>query len=546
MDKLLKLAEKMIRSIEERRISFWVLLSSFASLIIIRVLVENMAAGENSHKGVLTFYEFFDSFAIAYLLSLWIIHKMLAVDFRRAANILIVGYSVIIIPPIVDYIMSHGKGFLSFYTFDGFAGLVKRFFTFFGDRPDIGITYGVRAEILIAVILILIYSYLKSKNILKSILTSLSVYLVLFLLGTFPSWITIAVEGISKGFLRITGIDAVQMFFSPFSLFSREINSVNDALITRVNMIYILLLTAILLLAFWKYQKIKLYSFLRNIRAPQISFHLGLLSIGLGAGILLSETTVSINFFNVLGFLVLSEAVIFSWLASVVVNDIFDKKVDTIANPNRPFIKKDFSLLEYKSLGIILFALSIYLSFLINPKISFFLIAYQAIAWAYSAWPFRLKRFAFVSTFISALALILIFFSGYILASPSQNLFGLPASIIIFLIFAYTFSIPLKDFKDIEGDKADGVYTVPVVFGEYWGKIIVSSGIFISFLASILVFNEFRLFWWALILGGISFWLVNKMKKNPAESKINYRNIFWWILGTISIYGLILIKIIFS
>lgn len=536
----------MIRSIEERRISFWVLLSSFASLIIIRVLVENMAAGENSHKGVLTFYEFFDSFAIAYLLSLWIIHKMLAVDFRRAANILIVGYSVIIIPPIVDYIMSHGKGFLSFYTFDGFAGLVKRFFTFFGDRPDIGITYGVRAEILIAVILILIYSYLKSKNILKSILTSLSVYLVLFLLGTFPSWITIAVEGISKGFLRITGIDAVQMFFSPFSLFSREINSVNDALITRVNMIYILLLTAILLLAFWKYQKIKLYSFLRNIRAPQISFHLGLLSIGLGAGILLSETTVSINFFNVLGFLVLSEAVIFSWLASVVVNDIFDKKVDTIANPNRPFIKKDFSLLEYKSLGIILFALSIYLSFLINPKISFFLIAYQAIAWAYSAWPFRLKRFAFVSTFISALALILIFFSGYILASPSQNLFGLPASIIIFLIFAYTFSIPLKDFKDIEGDKADGVYTVPVVFGEYWGKIIVSSGIFISFLASILVFNEFRLFWWALILGGISFWLVNKMKKNPAESKINYRNIFWWILGTISIYGLILIKIIFS
>lgn len=560
MDKIIKLAQKIILSVEEKRISFWIILSSFTSLMIIRIIFDNLTAGENPHKGFLIFYEFFDSFAIAYLLSLWIIHKILSIDFRKAANILILGFSVIIIPPLVDYVISHGKGFLSFYIFDGLTGLIKRFFTFFGDRPDIGITYGVRVEIFIAVMLILVYSYLKSRNILKSFLTSFLVYSVLFFLGTFPSWIAIAVEGISKGFLKVTGIDAVQMFFSPFTLFSREIQLANDALITKVNMIYILLLTVILLLGFWKYQREKLYSFLKNMRIPQVLYHLGLLATGLGAGIIFSGTNVDFDFFNSLGFLVLSEAVIFSWLASVIVNDIFDEKIDAVSNPQRPFPKKDFSPLEYKSLGLIFFALSIYLSFLINPKISFFLIAYQAIAWVYSSWPLRLKRFAFISTFTSALASILIFFSGYILVSPSNDLFGLPTSIIFFLIFAYTFSLPLKDFKDIKGDKTDGIYTVPVIFGEYWGKIIVASGIFLSFLSSMLVFNEFRLFWWALILGGASFWLVVKMKptgpnipifnliKNPKQIinvGVDYRNIFLWILGIVFLYGLLLVKIIF-
>lgn len=559
MNKLLKLAEKIVISVEEKRISLWILFSSFVSLIIIRILIENLAVGNNAHKSLLIFYEFFDSFGIALLLSLWIVHKILRIDFRKAANVLVLGYSIIIIPPLVDWVMSHGKGFLSFYTFDGLLGLIGRYFTFFGDRPDVGITYGVRAEILAAILLLFFYAFIRSKNIFKSLLASLLTYSVLFVLGTFPSWIAIAAKGISEGFLNITGIDAVQMFFSPFVFFSREITMVNDALITKVNVIYILILSAILLIGFWKYQKEKFYSFLGNIRIPQILYHLGLLLVGLGAGIIFSGTDTSFNFFNTLGFLVLSEAVIFSWLASVVANDIVDEKIDFISNPQRPLIKKSFSISEYKNLGLIFFSLSIYLSFLINPKITFLLIAYQAIAWVYSSWPLRLKRFAFISTFVSALASTLIFFSGYILISPSGSLSQLPASIVIFLIFAYTFSLPIKDFKDIEGDRADGVYTVPVVFGEHWGKIIIGSGILISFLASVLVFNEFRLFWWALVLGGISFWLVNKMRpsdpaisfleiiKNPKRLlsvRITYGNIFWWIMVAVSLYGLMLVKTI--
>jgi 4-hydroxybenzoate polyprenyltransferase len=364
-------------------------------------------------------------------------------------------------------------------------------------------------------------------------------------LGTFPSWITIAVRGISIGFSKVTEIDAVQMFFSPFSLFSKDIYQVNDALVVKVNMLYLLIISVLLLLGLFKYQKEKFLSFLKNIRLPQIFYHGGLLIAGIGIGFAFSQKTVPINFFNALGFLVVLEAVIFSWLASVVVNDIFDEKIDTKTNHHRPLIKKTFSLFEYKTLGLVFFAFSIYLASLVNLKISFLLIVYQGIAWLYSAWPMRLKRFAFVSTFISSLASLMIFFSGYSLLTDSQNFLEIPAKITALLIIAYTLSIPIKDFKDIEGDKEDGVYTVPVIFGDYWGKIVVGAGIFISFLLSVIFLNEFRLFWWAIIFGGISFWLVVKMRKDSDESLVNYINIFWWMLGTVSIYGIILIKTIF-
>ncbi len=234
-----------------------------------------------------------------------------------------------------------------------------------------------------------------------------------------------------------------------------------------------------------------------------------------------------------------------AWLSSVVINDLFDRKIDTKTNDSRPLICSSFTDPEYKILGIILFFFSLFFSSIINIKIMLLLIAYQAIAWLYSSWPMRLKRFPFISTFVSGIASLLIFFSGYILISPKQNIIEIPVSIIILLVIGYTLSLPIKDFKDIEGDKEDGVFTIPVVFGEYWGKIIVGSGIFFSFLLSVILLRESDLFWWALIFGGISFWMIVKMKKNSSQGIINYRNIFWWLIGDISFYGIILVKLVF-
>ena len=101
-----------------------------------------------------------------------------------------------------------------------------------------------------------------------------------------------------------------------------------------------------------------------------------------------------------------------------------------------------------------------------------------------------------------------------------------------------TLSLPIKDFKDIEGDRKYQIWTVPVIFGEETGRLITAVGIFISFMLSVFMLNEFRLFWWALLFGIIAFLIVINQKIKP-------RRLFWWVLGTVAAYGVILIRVLF-
>lgn len=591
MSKLFKLLEKLITGIEESpdNIIKWIV--SFTAIIAIRILVEGWISDFRNKSSIFIFYEFthnFLFFIISFLLFLFLLNKLLKITLSKLSNVILWGFLIILTPPIIDNVISEGKGFWSFYKFDGILGLIKRFFTFFGDKPEIGITYGVRFEVAAVTFLLAIYAFLKIKfktrknktALFYFLATAISSYALFFVLGTFPSYVTIIFEGIKNGFLKISEVDVAQMFLTPVSIFSREISEITSVFNFKMSLIYTIVFSFIFIAGLFLYQKEKLFSFLKNIRPPQIIYHLGLLLAGLGLGMVVSSSSITnyFSFFNVIGFIILAESVILAWLASVTVNDLIDQKIDKKTNSFRPLIQKSFSESEYKAIGMLLFLSSLLFSSIVNVKFALLLIAYQAVAWLYSSWPFRLKRFAFISTFVSAIASLMIFFGGFILSSPNQDLTELPKTMVILLISVFTLSLPIKDFKDIEGDKEDGIFTIPVIFGEYWGKIIVGAGIFLSFLLSVLLFNEFHLFWWAIFFGGISFWMVVKMqsvekrihphtniqnsnnnifnlkffiknlKQNPRQLigvGVNYRNIFWWMLATVSLYGIILVKIIF-
>lgn len=600
-ENMIRRLQKIINSIENSPTTFWLWLAAFSSIIIVRLLVENWLGNFQNKTGLFIFYEFthtFLFFLIAYLLFLWILHKFLKIGFKKISNILLWGYLLIITPPIIDFVVSGGKGFWSFYKFDGIAGLFRRFLTFFGDKPEIGITYGVRMEVALALVFMFIYSFIKlseseklgekprisaegesvsgeknkktkelkfeiwtlfenlklkienlvikypAKIIIKSLVITFIAYFVFFILGTFPSWIAIAFKGFTKGFLSVGAVDTAQMFLAPAKIFSREIPEIVSSLNIKMSLVYSLVLAGILLPGMFFIHRQKFLSFLKNARFPQLIYHGGLLCAGIGSGMIFTAKNWSLNFFNVISFFVLVMAIFSAWLTSVVINDLEDEEIDKKTNVDRPLVRKIFSPREYQTLGTVLFAISLLFAAIVNFKIALLLLVYQAIAWIYSAWPFRLKRFTYVSTFVSSLASLIVFFSGFILVSPGQNISNLPRGILALLVISYTLSLPIKDFKDIDGDKENGVRTVPVVFGEYWGKIIVGSGIFLSFLFSVVFLNEPRLFWQALLFGTAAFWTVFCMKKNPAESRFNYRNIFWWILGLIFVYGLILVKTI--
>jgi 4-hydroxybenzoate polyprenyltransferase len=532
--------KKSFDTIERMPTSYPLWAASFLSLIVARMLVETFAGGIGRSSGGSALHEFshvFLFFLFSYLLFLILLPKFTGIPVPMASNVLLVGFSLILTPPLIDLVLSGGQGFWSFYKFDGLEGLSRRFLTFFGDRPDIGITYGVRFEVLVAVLILGTYVYFKSKKAVFSLLSALFFYAVFFILGTFPSWIAILVEGARIGFLEVREVHVAQMFFSPIGILSHDSLNTASALNLKMSLIYApLTFLAASWLLFRHFPPIFL-ALLGNARWPQTIYHGGLLLAGMGLATVFTEVSARLDFFNILAVLVVLMAVEFAWLASVVANDIFDQNIDILTNRHRPLPKKIVPKRTYVAIGLTFFALSLLLAAIVSPTAAALLIGYQSAAWIYSAPPLRLKRVPFVATFLAALAGMLVLVSGYLLLAPDGTLKNLPASLVTLLLFAYTCSLPLKDFKDIEGDRAEGVRTIPVLFGESKGKSFVGSGIFLSYVLSVFVLHEPSLFWPAVVSGGFSFWILAASHAGE-NGWLRYRFLPGWILGCVTAYGL--------
>ncbi|QQS21033.1 MAG: hypothetical protein IPL87_00545 [Candidatus Moraniibacteriota bacterium] len=148
---------RIIRSIEFSPTSVGLFSVAFVSLIVSRLLVESWLFGFPVRSGTFLFYEWshnFSFFLVAFLLFIPLLRFFARISFRTASSIMLFGFLIILTPPVIDFVVSDGRGVWSFYIFDGFPGLLKRYFTFFGDRPDVRITYSVRIKITLVTIFI--------------------------------------------------------------------------------------------------------------------------------------------------------------------------------------------------------------------------------------------------------------------------------------------------------------------------------------------------------------------------------------------------------
>ncbi len=540
---MLQIANKFISKIENVSASLSQILITFTALVTIRVLIENWLNHFKSFSGEYLFYEWshlFLSLGLTFLLFLLFFHWTFKISLFKLLNVLSLGFLIIWTPPLTDYLVSHfllnGQKIWSYYELGSLSQLKNDFLTFFSRDYAQGTTYGVCLEIALAIIFLSIYVGLK-QGFLKALLAFLISYFIFFILGTLPSWPAILVLGWPSHFLQVTEIDVAKFFLTPAQLFSFPIKNLITSLSFKMNLWLSVVDFILLIILLYQIEKKKFFAWLKNGRWPQIIYHEGLFLLGIALALIFNTVNWWWDFFNFFALLVAMQAILLAWWASVTINDIFDKKIDSISNSRRPYIKNIFSKNNLIALFWFFFFFSSFLGALLSWKILGLLLAYQSLAWLYSASPLRLKRIPIVASFISALASLLILFIGYILVSPYQNLENLPSELIILLLVSYTLSLPLKDLKDIKGDKQDKIWTIPVIFGDYWGRIIIASGIFFSFILSVIVLNEYSLLWWAILAGSLSFWVINNKKINP-------RWLSGYILVIIILYGLIIVKTI--
>jgi len=151
---------------------------------------------------------------------------------------------------------------------------------------------------------------------------------------------------------------------------------------------------------------------------------------------------------------------------SQAVNDWFDRHVDAINEPNRPIPSGRIAGRWGLAIAVIWTVLSLAVAAITGRWVLAATVVGLICAWAYSAPPFRFKTSGWIGPAVVALTYEgLSWFTGAAVMAGA-----LPAQHILITLVLYSVGahgiMTLNDFKAVEGDRATGLRSLPVVLGE--------------------------------------------------------------------------------
>jgi len=168
-------------------------------------------------------------------------------------------------------------------------------------------------------------------------------------------------------------------------------------------------------------------------------------------------------------FIAANMVVLFIMSNSMILNDIFDMSIDKLNNPTRPLVTGEVTIKESVGMSMLLFAMSELLNFKYIPNhlriiphiANLIIVLYTPI----------LKRIPLVKNLSCAfLVSITVLFTGLSIGTNDIMISSkiILLSLVTQLIFSGSlYNELLLDITDISGDKQNGIYTIPVLFGEF-------------------------------------------------------------------------------
>lgn len=194
---------------------------------------------------------------------------------------------------------------------------------------------------------------------------------------------------------------------------------------------------------------------------------------------------------------------------SMVVNDLFDLKIDLINNKNRPLVTKEITIKEAKCFYISTNIVIAMLSLLFFKKNNFYLniFALNIILLLYTPY---LKKIIVVKNITCAftVASTILLTSKSIIINRTSNIFNSISSNLTpnyqlidftsrFLFLSSLYIEILLDIKDVDGDKENNIITIPNYFGVYKSLdflIVFFMGNFIYYSTVFCNQNNYKLF----------------------------------------------------
>lgn len=221
--------------------------------------------------------------------------------------------------------------------------------------------------------------------------------------------------------------------------------------------------------------------------------------------------------------------VFFETAAGNVINDYFDCKIDLINKPERPLPSGRISRKNGRNYAYLLFLggtiCGFLISYLTNNWIPFIIVLIaDVILYLYA---YKLKSTPLIGNlavgFMTGFGFV---FGGFTINNPNIVMISLYLG---FFAFVMTTARELaKDIEDIEGDKADGAKTLPILIGTKIPALISAALIIVdSALCPILYFNHIFGFYYliviaiAVILFLYSAFLILKSQDRATASKVS-------------------------
>jgi 4-hydroxybenzoate polyprenyltransferase len=509
-----KIVKKSIVFFENQPLTFggWVI--SFFTLLVLNLFFQFITYGFKT----VSFEYFIGSLIQPYYFILYIaivifLYYLTKENIKKILNFVLWGFWSIIFWPIIDKIILGKQFYLSFYIYGGVKDILNNFITFFGPINPVGILYGTRIETIFIILFVAIYVFQKTNSIVKTLFGGLGVYVIFYISVALPSVLVFLLTIFNGGeVMKITNLEVVKFFNTPFQYFGISERGFAVTFFYKISLIYNLIFLGLLIWLQYLCDKYLLKILIKNIRFPQMIFNWGLLLMGIVLGVYYWPNNLTSDFFSWLVLINLFFTILFSWLFSVIINDIEDYEIDKISNKNRPLVLGLVKKGGYLNYGLVFLFLSLLFSLIINSKIFLLNILYLLITLIYSKYPFKLKRVPWVAGIVSSFASLLIFLIGYILISPEQTIELFPWRVVLFLFGVYALVLPIKDLKDIQSDKKNNVLTVANLLGEKWARIYFGTIVFLAYVLSVFVLSVNRLFLPAVVLGGMSYWVINNSK----------------------------------
>ncbi len=538
----MQVIEKILKKIEDQPVSISQWMVGFVGIIYIRFLLESLSSRTVSGLALTDPFTLihFGLFFLVVALGIISVLAYFSKNYNGAPKLVLFALPIIWFGPLFDIITKNKVTYE--YISDTHLKLFFDFIKFFSTSPIKGASFGLRLEILLIVLGIGWYVWIRRKKIYLSFTAIFISFILIFLTCSIPGVInTFAHINSGDNSVYIKTGDYIAEIMAKSNIVHNTYRETFASLPTYriLELQFNKLLTQILFIIsclfgtiwFWKTQKQKFLIILKNSRPERIAFYLSLLFFGMGIAFINGYGVLN-SYVDILSIICLCFAWVGVWMYAIHVNDITDVETDKISNSNRPIVQKQITHEEMTQTGYIWLVVALLGSWSAGFYPFFMVSVFIATSYIYSVPPLRLKRIPILSSFLISIACLVTVLAGFFFVSFDKKIEAFPSLFAIGIVIVFTLAINIKDMKDVGGDTIDEVNTLPTLFKKNGAKI-VGSCLALSFLLVPIFLSIYTLYIFAIPASIIGFKLVTK---KPYKEKLIFILYFAFLASIVLLY----------